>query len=105
MKAPAGATVAIYVDTAAQVAPGDVIETRSGRRYMVIAMRMQARGKLAGVRQHLKAVVMGDGDDAPPSAIVHRIRLVCTQKRKLACWRKVTQSQVTWTTVIFACYS
>lgn len=55
--APAGATVRIYIDLAAEVAIGDVIETQTGRRYGVTAVRVQQRGKSVG-RQHLRCVVL-----------------------------------------------
>lgn len=75
MTAPAGAIVGLYVDLVAVVWPGDLIETRSGRRYLVMANRRQARGKHEG-RQHLRCTVLGD--DVGPSAlvgrVVHRIR-------------------------------
>ena len=77
MTAPAGAEVGLYVDLIAPVHVGDVIETRSGRRYIAIAVRIQDRGKHRG-RQHLRVIVLGEGDpitrlgDREPS--VHRIR-------------------------------
>lgn len=57
MTAPAGATVSLYVDLAARVAMDDVIETTSGRRYQVLGVREQLRGKHAG-RQHLQVLVL-----------------------------------------------
>jgi len=62
--APVGATVRIYVDLVARVAPGDVIETTSGRRYQVLGVRVQERGERAGRRQHLSAIVLAP-DDMP----------------------------------------
>jgi hypothetical protein len=73
MSAPAGAEVGIYVDLAAAVAIGDVIETQSGRRYGVVAVRVQARGRHEG-RQHLRVVVMAPGDPLPASGTLHTIR-------------------------------
>ena len=61
MTAPAGAAVGIHVDLIATVAIGDMIETQTGRRYLVVAARVQQRGKHAG-RQHLRCVVMSPGD-------------------------------------------
>lgn len=81
-KAPPGAEVGLYVDLRALVDTGDIIETRSGRRYRVVSVRVQARGKNAG-RQHLRAVVMEEGErdpfegltpDHPTIPRVHRIR-------------------------------
>lgn len=83
--APIGATVQLYVDIARRVWPGDIIETRSGRRYGVLTVRVQERGRHRG-RQHLACVVVpedqppnmrakqvGDGIDLAPGRI-HRIR-------------------------------
>lgn len=72
MSAPVGAIVSLYVDVAAIVKPNDVIETRSGRRYSVLTVRVQLRGKNKG-RQHLSAIVLGD-DPVGDTTIVHRIR-------------------------------
>lgn len=80
--APVGAVVRLYVDLERQVNEGDVIETRTGRGYRVLSVRVQARGKHAG-RQHLHCAVMGvDWIDSlkqwnpplPPGSWVHRIR-------------------------------
>ncbi|MDQ1446792.1 MAG: hypothetical protein QOI20_3256 [Acidimicrobiaceae bacterium] len=73
MSAPAGAIVSLYVDVVAIVKPTDVIETRSGRRYEVLTVRVQLRGKHKG-RQHLAARVIGTDEHVPDGAIVHRIR-------------------------------
>jgi hypothetical protein len=74
--APAGTEVGLYVDLRDRVAIGDIIETRSGRQYLVTSVRVQERGKHAG-RQHLRAVVL-DPEAVCPSAMVarfvHRIR-------------------------------
>lgn len=85
MIAPIGATVKLYVDLVAEVIPGDIIETGTGRRYGVLTVRLQERGKHRG-RQHLGCVVVerdaepniratqnGDGIDFEPGTI-HRIR-------------------------------
>jgi len=87
MTAPVGANVGLYVDLVARVAVGDIIETQTGRRYGVLAVRVQMRGKHAG-RQHLRCVVVepdtdrkivatqnGDGIDiAEVPTRIHRIR-------------------------------
>ncbi len=70
MKAPAGAIVRIFVDGGA-VAVGHVIETRTGRRYEVLGVRVQKRGKHKG-RQHLLVIVLPDGDPAR-GRYVHRL--------------------------------
>jgi hypothetical protein len=59
--APIGAEVGLYVDLRERVELGDVIETRAGRRYGVTSVRVQERGKHAG-RQHLRAVVLAEGE-------------------------------------------
>lgn len=75
MTAPAGAVVSLYVDLVARVRLDDIIETRSGRRYLVLGVRVQERGKHAG-RQHLRARVLEHDDtllyDGPWR--LHRIR-------------------------------
>lgn len=70
--APDGAVVGLYVDLDHLVREGHVIETRSGRRYLVVAVRIQERGKNAG-RQHLRAIVVPK-DDLCPTPMTHRIR-------------------------------
>lgn len=72
MTAPAGAEVGIYVDSVAPVAVGDVIETQTGRRYVVVARWVQERGMYFG-RQHLRCVVL-DPDASVGASTVHRIR-------------------------------
>lgn len=57
MTAPVGATVRIYVDLVERVEVDHVIQTTSGRRYRVIGVRVQQRGKHAG-RQHLQCLVI-----------------------------------------------
>jgi hypothetical protein len=80
--APAGAIVSLYVDLVATVLVEDIIETRSGRRYSVLEVRVQTRGKHEG-RQHLRARVMGEDErhpyegmtpDHPRIPTVHRIQ-------------------------------
>ncbi len=73
MTAPAGAIVGIYVDLAQRVAIGDVIETKTGRRYSVLDVRVQGRGWHVG-RQHLRVLVMVPGDPLPDSGTLHPIR-------------------------------
>ena len=70
--APAGAIVKLYVDLKACVDVGDIIETQSGRRYSVVAKRVQARGKHVG-RQHLSCSVMAPDDPLPTTGMLHRI--------------------------------
>lgn len=62
MTAPIGAIVSLYVDLVARVGSGDVIMTGTGRRYRVIAVREQTRGRHVG-RQHLRCLVVDDDDE------------------------------------------
>jgi hypothetical protein len=85
-KAPPGAIVGLYVDLVARVNVDDVIETRSGRRYAVLAVRVQARGKRAG-RQHLRCIVIDPSADYAAliarfgaDAKLHRIRWYARKK-------------------------
>ena len=71
--APAGAEVGLYVDLTSPVALGDVIETQTGRRYLVVGVRVQQRGKYAG-RQHLRCLVLNPLDDPAFNPVVHTIR-------------------------------
>lgn len=87
MTAPAGAEVGLYVDVIGRVAPGDVVETQSGRRYAVVGVRVQERGKRAG-RNHLRAVVMSPGDPLPLSGMLWRIRWYRRQ-RSTGIWRGI----------------
>lgn len=73
MTAPAGAEVGLYVDLVAPVAIGDVIETQTGRRYVVSSVRVQQRGANSG-RQHLRCVVLAADDPLPTSGTLHPIR-------------------------------
>jgi hypothetical protein len=61
MKAPAGAEVGLYVDLVAQVATGDVIETQTGRRYLVTSRREQMRGKHTGWLHRIRWYPRGRG--------------------------------------------
>lgn len=75
MTAPRGSIVKLYVDLTEAVNPTDVIETRTGRRYWVLAVRTQDRGKHRG-RQHLACLVLGpeETDKSAGTNRVHRIR-------------------------------
>lgn len=64
--APVGAVVKLYVDAPWPLEPGCVLTTPTKRAYLVIAVRMQTKGKRRG-RQHLQAVV-ADPQDLPLGA-------------------------------------
>jgi hypothetical protein len=53
-----------------QLRPGHVLETRTGRAYLVLSARQQKRGKWAG-RWHVRFVVLGALPDRPPGLVVH----------------------------------
>lgn len=92
MTAPVGAVVGIYVDLAERIGSGDIIETQTGRRYKVLVVREQERGRHVG-RQHLRCLVVDD-DIEPESPVfagregtqrpgmVHRIRWYSRTARK-----------------------
>lgn len=81
MPAAPGTEVGLYVDLLATVHTGDIIETQTGRRYLVTFVRKQMRGEHIG-RQHLRAVVMDGSEltyesmqpDHPMIPTVHKIR-------------------------------
>jgi hypothetical protein len=81
MTAPYGAIVKLYVDLAAQVVPTDVIETQSGRRYWVLEVRVQQKGKHKG-RQHLACLVLDPSKNDEGTNRVHRIRWYKRTKKK-----------------------
>ena len=72
MTAPAGTEVGLYVDLVERVELGHVIQTQTGRRYLVTAVRVQQRGKHVG-RQHLRCVVLA-AEAQLGATKLHRIR-------------------------------
>lgn len=70
--APAGAIVRVRYDTDAVVEPGDVIETTTGRRYLVDEVRPVCRRHPGGPwrRLNLRCVVLGPGE-VVEGAVVH----------------------------------
>lgn len=73
MKAPVGADVGLYMDTAREINIGDEIVTRSGRRYLVTSVRQQLRGKAIG-RWHLRCTILApDAVHDDPDARVHML--------------------------------
>lgn len=67
--APSGAVVRIYYD-GASVHVGEALRTPTGRTYLVVERRLQARGKHVG-RQHLACVVDAE---LPPGTKVLSLR-------------------------------
>lgn len=80
MTAPVGAIVGLYVDLDAQVEVGDVIETTTGRRYGVLDVRVQLRGRHAG-RQHLRCAVIGEMRSMGVEAGVNRVHHIRWYRR------------------------
>jgi hypothetical protein len=89
--APVGAIVSLHVDLVASVGSGDIIMTGTGRRYRILVVREQARGRHIG-RQHLRAIVVDDDTEpdeqvyAGPDGelrggVVHRIRWYKRERR------------------------
>jgi hypothetical protein len=68
--APVGAVVGIFYDAHVEVLAGDAIVSTTGRTYVVVAVRRQARGEHVG-RWHLRCLV---ARGPPPGARVHRLR-------------------------------
>ena len=75
MTAPAGAIVLLNpFDTDAEVDPGDIIETSTGRRYLVDdAVLVRRRRPAPGRRWRVTAVVMRPDDPTPATARVHTL--------------------------------
>lgn len=74
--APPGAVVRIFIDKVARVAPDDIIETPTGRRYRVISVREQLSGKHVG-RQHMVLTVLAATDLVP----LDRVHTISWYKR------------------------
>lgn len=71
MRAPVGAVVGMYYDAdiGDELAIGHALQTPTGRTYVVLELRVQARGKHAG-RYHLRCLV---SEEPPPAAPVHQL--------------------------------
>lgn len=80
--APVGANVGLYVDLVREVMPLDVIQTQTGRLYLVLEVRRQTRGKHAG-RQHLRAMVIDESTELA-GVTLHRIRWYARRRRRQA---------------------
>lgn len=61
MTAAAGSVVGIYYDGRHVMAEGEALRTPTGRTYVVVSNRVQARGRHAG-RQHLRCLVVDHVD-------------------------------------------
>jgi hypothetical protein len=62
-----GEECGLYYDTTLSVDVGDVLETSTGRRYLVLTSRRQQNRP----RWHLRCVVMGETDPMPDGAVIH----------------------------------
>lgn len=70
---PPGSEVGLYYDAERRVLIGDEIVTATtGRRYLVLAVRIQMRGEHEG-RQHLRCVVLADDHERDPDSGVHTV--------------------------------
>lgn len=72
--APAGAEVRLFYDAVTRdVRAGDeLVTSTTGRRYLVLAVRRQERGKHVG-RMHLRCVVLAPEARRDPDTIVHPV--------------------------------
>lgn len=75
MKKRAGEVAKLTYDTSRQIEPGDVVETETGRRYLVDeARRGRERPDLIGwYRWRLTTIVMAEDDPYPMGAVVHTL--------------------------------
>ena len=70
---PPGREVRLFYDaTDREVGVGDELETTTGRRYLVLAVRRQKRGVRVG-RWHVRAVVLAPGATRDPDSVVHPV--------------------------------
>lgn len=69
---PPGSIVRLYWDSINVAEPGDVIQTRTGRRYEVQHNRIQERGKHTG-RQHMTCRVMSPEEPTDPDVRLYEI--------------------------------
>lgn len=70
MTAPVGAVVGLYIDTTMRVLVDHYIRTQTGRTYQVLSVRTQLRGKHAGIRQHVRVLVVPDDTPREGDTIV-----------------------------------
>lgn len=77
MGAPVGAVVGIYYDSPREVRVDDAITTKTGRVYIVVSVRRQARGIHTG-RWHLRCLV---AREVPEGARVLPLRWYRRKKR------------------------
>jgi hypothetical protein len=72
MRAPVGAEVRLFYDALdREVQPDDVIQTPTGRSYLVLGIRRQIRGVHIG-RWHARCLVI-DQAAVPEDAVVHPV--------------------------------
>lgn len=76
--AGAGSVVSIYYDGWHEMAEGEALRTPTGRTYVVVANRIQQRGKHVG-RQHLRCLVV---DQVEPGTAVFPLVWYRRQKRR-----------------------
>lgn len=71
MKAAVGRIVPLTYDSPREIRPGEYLQTTTGRSYLLMDVRQQAKGKHTG-RWHIKAMVV-DRSEIPPGAVIHPI--------------------------------
>ncbi len=79
MAAALGAVVGIYYDGARPLAPGEALRTPTGRTYLVVDVRVQARGRHVG-RQHLRCAVV---DQLDAGTVIHPLYWYKRARRRL----------------------
>ena len=80
MPATIGSEVGLYYDSPRRVGVGDCLQTPTGRTYLIQKVRVQERGEYAGVRQHLRAIVISR-EEVPVDAEVFPIHWYARGKR------------------------
>lgn len=73
MPAPLGSIVGLHYDTELEVEEDEYLQTPTGRTYLVLEVRVQARGKWAKVRKHLRVMVV-EASCVAPLSVVHPLR-------------------------------
>lgn len=73
----------LYYDTTLTVLPGDVIETSTGRRYLV-TVATKSNGPVHHNRWHLDVVVMHPDDVNPEGATIHMLHWYSRNKKRVA---------------------
>jgi hypothetical protein len=73
MKAQIGEIVSLYYDSPRIIQPGEYLQTGTGRSYLLMTIRRQAKGQHIG-RWIIKEAMVVDRNEIPPGAVIHPIR-------------------------------